>query len=97
MKTANRFNSVITGLVPGILIPVITMITIWAVRFGGNLGEFIVDFQRMGALSKLVSLSVIPNLLLFFIFTWLNQPQSSKGVIFATFIMAFVMLILKFS
>ena len=97
MKEDKRFNSIVMGLVLGIIIPVITLIIIWFVRYQGGFGSFLVDFQRMGTLPKLISLSVIPNLLLFFIFTWLNKSYSSKGVIFATFILAFVMLILKFA
>lgn len=97
MEKKNRFNSVATGLVCGIVLPVITLVTIWAIRYGGDFAYFMVEFQRIGALSKLISLSVIPNLLVFFVFTWLSKPNSSKGVIFATFVIAFVMLILKFS
>lgn len=35
-----------------------------------------------------LSLCVIPNLLLFFIFIWTNRDQSSKGVVFATILYA---------
>jgi len=97
MEKKNRFNSVATGLVCGIVLPFLTLLTIWAISTGGSFGNFLVKAQGLGALSKLISLSVIPNLLIFFIFTWLNKPYSSKGVIFATFVIAFVMLILKFS
>lgn len=86
-----------TGLLPGILVPVVTFFVILATRYDRDFGRLIVEFQQMGILSKIVSLSVIPNLLLFFVFTWLNMNNSAKGVIFATFIVAFVMLILKFS
>jgi hypothetical protein len=51
----------------------------------------------MGLLSKLLSLSAIPNLLLFFVFIWTNRPFSARGVIFATLVVALVMLVLKFS
>lgn len=97
MKKDKRFDSMVVGLILGIIIPALTLIIIWAVRYQGGLINFLVDFQKIGALSKLVSLSVIPNLLLFFIFNWLDRNHASKGVIFATFILAFVMLLLKFS
>jgi hypothetical protein len=47
-------------------------------------------------LSKVVSLAAIPNLLLFFLFIWTKRNFSARGVIFATLLLAFVMLILKF-
>ncbi|MBN2699309.1 MAG: hypothetical protein JXR52_10835 [Bacteroidales bacterium] len=97
MKRASRFDTLLTGLLPGILVPVVTFFVILATRYDRDFGRLIVEFQQMGILSKIVSLSVIPNLLLFFVFTWLNMNNSAKGVIFATFIVAFVMLILKFS
>ena len=97
MAKIKRFDSLATGLISGIVLPAVTLVLIWVFRYQGGLWDFLLEFQKMGALSQLVSLSVIPNLLLFFIFTWLNRSYSAKGVIFATFIMAFIMLILKFS
>lgn len=91
-----RFNAVLTGLVPGILLPSLTMLVIWKVKSGLGLIEFLVQFQQLHMLSKLISLSVIPNLLLFFLFIWTNRNLSARGVIFATLLLAFVMLILKF-
>ncbi len=45
----------------------------------------------------MISLSVIPNLLLFFLFIWTNRTLSARGVIFATLLVAMVMLVLKFA
>jgi hypothetical protein len=97
MGPEKRYNSVITGLIPGLILPVVTLIIIWLVRYEGGFLHFLAIFQRLGVLSKLLSLAVIPNLLLFFLFLWLNRPFSARGVIFATLIMAFVMLVLKFA
>lgn len=92
-----HFDSLATGLVPGLILPLVTMIVIWAVKYEDGLITFLRRFQQMGILSKILSLSVIPNLLLFFVFLWLNRSFSARGVIFATLIMAFVMLMLKFA
>lgn len=95
MEPEKRFNTIVTGLVPGLLLPVVTMVIIWLVRYEGGFFRFLAVFQELGMLSKLLSLSVIPNLLLFFIFLWIDRPFSARGVIFATLILAFVMLLLK--
>lgn len=58
--------------------------------------EFLSGFQQLGMLSKVVSLTAIPNLLLFFLYIWTDRNFSARGVIFATLLLAFVMLILKF-
>ena len=85
------------GLISGLVLPMISLIILWQVRYEGGLGEFLSSLQRIGALSKLISLSVIPNLLLFFLFIWTNRSFSARGVIFATLIVAMIMLVLKFA
>ncbi|HER07896.1 MAG TPA: hypothetical protein ENO20_03205 [Bacteroides sp.] len=95
MAAEKKFNTILTGLVPGILLPAVTMVIIWLVRYDGGFFRFLAVFQELDMLSKLLSLSVIPNLLLFFIFLWTDRPFSARGVIFATLILAFVMLMLK--
>ncbi len=97
MAPEKRFDTILSGLVPGLILPAVTLVIIWLIRYEGGLFRFLGEFQQMGMLSKILSLSVIPNLLLFFLFLWTNRPYSARGVIFATLIMAFVMLVLKFA
>ena len=85
------------GLVPGIVLPVVTLAGFWLVRFDRGFFEFLSHFQNVGMLSKVLSLCTIPNLLLFFLFIWTNRTFSARGVIFATLVIAFVMIVLKFS
>ena len=86
----------LSGLVPGLVLPALTMLIIWVIKSDEGLGQFLVKFQQMKMLSKLVSLSVIPNLLLFFLFIWTNRNFAARGVIFSTLLLAFLMLLLKF-
>ena len=97
MATEKRFDSVTAGLIPGLMLPVVTMLILWAVRYEGGLVDFLSSFQRNRILSKLLTLSTIPNLLLFFLFIWTNRTYSARGVIFATLVVAMVMLVLKFA
>lgn len=85
------------GLAAGLMIPILTLFLIWLIRYDLGLMEFLSSFQKIGALSKLISLSVIPNLLLFFIFIWTNRSFSARGVIFATLLVSMIMLLLKFA
>lgn len=87
----------VLGLITGLVLPVITLLAIWLVRFDGGLGEFISSFRQMSMLSKIISLSAIPNLLLFFLFIWTNRIFSARGVIFATLLVAMIMLLIKFA
>lgn len=97
MASEKRFNTVPAGLIPGLILPVITLLVIWSIRYEGTLGEFLSSFQRIRILSKVLSLSTIPNLLLFFLFIWTDRTFSARGVIFATLVLALVMLVLKFA
>ncbi len=97
MASEKRFNTVPAGLIPGLILPVITLLVIWSIRYEGTLGEFLSSFQRIRILSKVLSLSTIPNLLLFFMFIWTDRTYSARGVIFATLVVALVMLVLKFA
>lgn len=45
---------------------------------------------------KLISLAAIPNLFIFFIYIKKKQDNRAKGVLLATFLLAFTTLILKF-
>jgi hypothetical protein len=85
------------GFVMGMLLPLVTMLGIWLIRYDGGLFQFLKKFQQIGILSKILTLSAIPNLLLFFLFIWFNKTFSARGVIFATLVVAFVMLVLKFA
>lgn len=90
-----RFDTIIHGLVPGLVLPALTMLVIWFVRSDTGLVDFLVRFQELGMLSKVVSLSAIPNLLLFFLFIWTNRNFAARGVIFATLLLALIMGVLK--
>jgi hypothetical protein len=97
MKTEKRFDTLLTGLIPGILLPLVTLVIIWILQSEEGLLDFLQKFQQRQVLSKLVSLAALPNLLLFFLFIWTHRTFSARGVIFATLVLAFVMLVLKFA
>jgi hypothetical protein len=91
-----RFDSMLYGLIPGLLLPPIALVIFWWVKSDLGFWNFLLRFQAMGMLSKVLSIVTVPNLLLFFVFIWTRRNFSARGVIFATLLMAFVMLILKF-
>jgi hypothetical protein len=97
MKNERPLDSMAAGLIAGLLLPVATLVGIWLIRYEGGLGEFLRSFQKMGMLSKVISLSTLPNLLLFFACIWTGRNVSARAVIFATLIVALVMLVLKFA
>ena len=95
--TGRKPDNMWLGLIPGLVLPLLTFFIIGQLRYDGSFREFLSHFQATGMLSKVVSLAALPNLLLFFIFIWTERNYAARGVIFATLLVALVMLILKFT
>lgn len=92
-----KVNNVWLGTVLGILLPAITVFIAWKIRFNQfELDEFFRVMMQKKILSSLLSLCVIPNLLVFFIFIWLNYLYSARGVLLSTFIIGFIIVGIKF-
>lgn len=83
------------GFIAGIIIPIFVILGFYFYRNYENLSSFINSLMSMGIISKLVSLCVVPNLLLFFLFMWKNNLRPARGVIGATFIYALLVLAMK--
>jgi len=97
MKSAVKYNNLRIGLILGILAPLLGFMVIYGVAFRGmSLSEYVELLVYNKKLSSIISLSVIPNLLLFFIFIWLNYLYSARGVLASTLIFALVVVLTKF-
>ncbi len=93
-----KFDNVFLGLGSGILLPLLSVMIIYLYRFDNySVNEFFDFMKTMKVFSKLISLCVIPNLLIFFIFIWTHKDHSARGVLGATILWAFVIAIIKFT
>ena len=63
-------------------------------RFGFY--ETIKMIQEGGVLGPVIALAALPNLFVFFIFIKKNQDYRARGVLIATFIIAFLILLSQF-
>jgi hypothetical protein len=93
-KKILKYDNRLIGFILGIIVPVITFILFYLYRKPKSFEIFYNQVLTVNVISKLVSLCVIPNLLIFFIFIWTNRNKSAYGVIGSTFIYAIVVLIL---
>jgi len=93
-----KYDNIKLGLLLGIISPVITMVLIYLVKFTGyNLSELIDFLVEKKVFTKIVSLCVIPNLALFFLFLNKYLYRSARGILLATIIFAIFVFITKFS
>lgn len=94
----SKINNLKLGLVLGILAPVLTMLIIYLVQFSDYGVKELVDMLvTKNVFTKIVSLCVIPNLALFFIFLNKNYFYSARGVLLATVLFAAFVFITKFT
>ena len=92
-----RFNRMYIGFIAGLLVPVLSLIIFKFTAFEDmSAGEFLRHMISRGKLSSILSLGVIPNLLVFFIFIWLNYLYSARGVVAATLVFGLVVVLSKF-
>jgi len=93
----NRYNNIRVGLVLGLLAPLLGFVIVYLATFRGtSFMEYLELLSYRKKLNSVISLSVVPNLLLFFIFIWLNYLYSARGVLASTLLFALIVIITKF-
>ena len=91
-----KLNSLVSGILIGLIIPVLFYLIFYYAKFK-NL-EFISYYKGIylgRLLPLLISRCVLPNLLLFFIFNWLNSQKTAKGVFISTLGLTVILFALK--
>lgn len=93
-----NFDRMWVGTVLGIAVPFVSLLIYQALKFDSlSFVEFLRSYFRMGILSHVISLAVIPNLIVFFLFIHTDLLKSARGVLLATFLFAFTVLLLRFT
>lgn len=91
-----KLNSLVSGILIGLIIPLLFYLIFYFAKFK-NL-EFISYYKSIylgRLLPLLISRCVLPNLLLFFIFNWLNWQKTAKGVFISTLGLTVLLFALK--
>jgi hypothetical protein len=91
-----KANSLTLGLILGLVGPLLTLFIIYLITTDDiPIRSYINQLIFFKIYTHIISLSAIPNLLIFFIFIWLNKLKSARGVLFATIILALTVLGLR--
>jgi hypothetical protein len=93
-----KCNKQIVGFLVGLTIPVIFSFVLFQGRYQGDLGfgEFLGTMFQLQSLGKLVSVSVMPNLLVFFLAIWTERLLAARGIVIATLIYTVATVVLYF-
>ncbi|MBA4410128.1 MAG: hypothetical protein Q8S54_06605 [Bacteroidota bacterium] len=96
LQKQNRLDQILTGLLIGIILPVIIFLITYQVKYSDL--EFTVYLRKIWQMKiflKILSLCVFPNLGVFLLFLWIKYERAARGVVMATFIYVFFVLIAK--
>lgn len=95
-KKRSPFDRIFIGWLIGTLSPLIIFLITYQIKYSTmGFSDFLKSFWEMKILLKLLSLCVFPNLGFFFLFYRNKLDMAARGVIMATFVYAFVVLITK--
>ncbi len=79
----------LSGIVAGLIAPLLSFrLYVFLFRKEETLRDVLQGFIDRNVLTHVISLSVVPNLLVFFLFLWAGKERSANGVIGATIIYA---------
>jgi len=96
-KQKVKSKGMLIGSLIGGFVPLIGIIAFYITRnYNLSFTEYLLTLKSVGIASPLLSLCVIPNLLAFFIFIWLDKLIHAKGVMLSTLLYAIAIFILKF-
>ncbi len=96
-KKTTFFNNYPIGIVLGLITPLFGVYVFYLTQhLSYDFRQFLELTFKYNFFSQILSVGVIANLLVFFLFINTNNYKSASGVIWATFIYAFSTLIFKF-
>jgi len=92
-----RVNTITFGLLAGLVVPLLALAVFYLISSSDKTFPAFLDFiVSRKKLSSLISLAVVPDLLVFFIFIWLEYLYSARGVLAAVFLFALIVVLTKF-
>jgi len=96
LKKRSNIDRLVVGFAIGLLVPVIFFLIVYLAKYGNI--DFMVYIRRtweMKIFLKILSVCVFPDLGFFLLFYRRKYDMAARGVILATFMYAFAVLIAK--
>ena len=89
MKVTDKYDKLSTGIIAGLLLPLLTAFIMFLVAKGEpSLSEWLRKIADAGIISKIITLCVIPNVIIFLIFNHFDMVRATRGVLGTTFVWA---------
>lgn len=96
-KPTSRYNRQLVGYLSGFIFPILVLIGQWLyIHPDIALTTFIKVAYLRGSLPSVLTLCLVPNMLVFFIFIWLNWHKAAQGTLGSTIALSFLIIVVKF-
>ena len=89
-------KNILVGIVVGLLATGLGFYLYVEFVLNGSFQESLVIINNKNLYGQILSIAAIPNLLVFFIFIKKRQDYKARGVLIATFLVAFLILVSQF-
>jgi hypothetical protein len=89
-------KDILVGIVVGLLATGLGFYLYVEFVLNGSFQESLVIINNKNLYGQILSIAAIPNLLVFFIFIKKKQDYKARGVLIATFLVAFLILVSQF-
>ena len=95
-RKRTRFDRILTGWLIGTIGPLIIFLITYEVKYSEmDFMIFLRNMWNMKVFLKLLSICVFPNLGFFMLFYRMKYDMAARGIIMATFMYAFIVMIAK--
>jgi len=89
-------KEILIGFLVGLLATILGFYLYVEFVLGGTFQESLAIINNKNLYGQILSIAAIPNLLVFFVFIKKRQDYKARGVLIATFLIAFLILISQF-
>jgi len=83
------------GTLVGVIAPIVAFVVYVAFYLDADVIQTVNKLVQINKIAHVISLSVLINLLIFFMNLRTNREMSAKGILLATLLYAFVVMIMK--
>ena len=91
MTLPEKYNKIMTGIISGLILPFITAMIIFLFAEGNpGLREWFERIATANVSTHIITLCVLPNLLIFFLFNHYDMLRASRGVLGITIVWAII-------
>lgn len=99
MAKQSKFDNMKLGTIMGLVVPATAILIVYLFTTHSKVSfSFFLDYWiHKSVMSKILSLALLPNLPVFFLYIWKNYYFTARGILMSTILWTFAIVILKFA